>query len=304
MITDVPGILVGHYTDRKALTGCTVVLCPPKTIASCEVRGSAPGSRELALLAPEKQMQEIHAVLLTGGSAFGLGAANGVMKFLAEKKAGYQTPWALVPIVPSAVIFDLNVGDSTIFPTQDDAYQASANASVKVEQGNVGAGTGATVGKWHGLDSAMKGGVGTFSVKIGEVIVGAVAVVNAVGDVVGREGNILAGAQHKGKFFGGENRLNSLQNDGMLLRNINTTLVVVATNARLSKVDCYRVAQRAHDGMARAIVPSHTTFDGDTTFALSAGKISAPIDLVAEMGAEATAESIRAAVKNSTPIFG
>ncbi len=303
MITDVPGILVGHYTDRKALTGCTVVLCPPKTIASCEVRGSAPGSRELALLAPEKQMQEIHAILLTGGSAFGLGAANGVMKFLAENKVGYQTPWALVPIVPSAVIFDLNVGDSTIFPNQDDAYQASANASVKVEQGNVGAGTGATVGKWHGLDSAMKGGVGTFSVKIGEVIVGALAVVNAVGDVVGREGNILAGAQHKGKFFGGENRLNSLQNEGMLLRNINTTLVVVATNARLSKVDCYRVAQRAHDGMARAIVPSHTTFDGDTTFALSVGKISAPIDLVAEMGAEATAESIRAAVKNPMPIF-
>ena len=158
MITDVPGILVGHYTDCKALTGCTVVLCPPKTIASCEVRGSAPGSRELALLAPEKQMQEIHAILLTGGSAFGLGAANGVMKYLAENKIGYQTPWALVPIVPSAVIFDLNVGDATIFPTQDDAYQACTNASVKVEQGNVGAGTGATVGKWHGLDSAMKGG--------------------------------------------------------------------------------------------------------------------------------------------------
>ena len=302
MITDVPGILVGHYTDRKALTGCTVILCPPKTIASCEVRGSAPGSRELALLAPEKQMQEIHAILLTGGSAFGLGAANGVMKYLAENKMGYQTPWALVPIVPSAVIFDLNVGDATIFPTQDDAYRAGANASVEFEQGNVGAGTGATVGKWHGLDSAMKGGVGTSSIKIGEVVVGALAVVNAVGDVIGHEGNILAGAQHNGKFFGSENRLNSLQNEGMLLRNINTTLVVVATNVRLSKVDCYRVAQRAHDGMARAIVPSHTTFDGDTTFALSAGKISAPIDLVAEMGAEATAESIRAAVKHSTPI--
>jgi len=302
MITDVPGILVGHYTNRIALTGCTVILCPPKTIASCEVRGSAPGSRELALLAPEKQMQEIHAILLTGGSAFGLGAANGVMKYLAENKMGYQTPWALVPIVPSAVIFDLNVGDSTIFPTQDDAYHAGANASVEVEQGNVGAGTGATVGKWHGLDSAMKGGVGTSSIKVGEVVVGALAVVNAVGDVIGGEGNILAGAQHNGKFFGSENRLNSLQNESMLLRNINTTLVIVATNVRLSKVDCYRVAQRAHDGMARAIVPSHTTFDGDTTFALSAGKISAPIDLVAEMGAEATAESIRAAVKNSTPI--
>jgi len=304
MITDVPGILVGHYTDRAALTGCTVVLCPENTTASCEVRGSAPGSRELALLAPEKQMQEIHAVLLTGGSAFGLGAASGVMKYLAEKIVGYRTPWALVPIVPSAVIFDLNVGDAGRFPTQENAYEACTNASVNVEEGSVGAGTGATVGKWRGLDSAMTGGVGTFSVGIGEVIVGALAVVNSVGDVVGRSGNILAGAQHHGDFMGEENRLSSFQNEGMLLRNINTTLVVVATNARLSKVDCYRVAQRAHDGMARAILPSHTTFDGDTTFALSAGKISAPIDLVAEMGAEATAEAIRAAVKHSRPIFG
>ena len=302
MITDVPGILVGHFTDRRAMTGCTVVLCPPKTIASCEVRGSAPGSREFALLAPEKQMQEIHAILLTGGSAYGLGAANGVMKYLGEKKTGYQTPWALVPIVPAAVIFDLNVGDSAVFPTQDDAYRACENATVEVQQGNIGAGTGATIGKWHGPGSSMKGGVGTSSVTIGEAIVGALAVVNAVGDIVGPDGNILAGAQQEGKFFGGEDRLNSLQNEGMLLRNINTTLVVVATNARLSKVDCYRVAQRAHDGMARAIVPSHTTFDGDTTFSLSTGNILAPIDLVAEMGAAATAESIRAAVKNSAKV--
>jgi len=301
MITDVPGILVGHYTDRAALTGCTVVLCPPKTRASCEVRGSAPGSRELAMLAPEKQMQEIHAVLLAGGSAFGLGAASGVMKFLAENNVGYQTPWALVPIVPSAVIFDLNIGDAKKFPTQENAYEACTTASASVEQGNVGAGTGATVGKWRGLESAMTGGVGTSSVKIGEVIVGALAVVNAVGDVVGRTGNILAGAQHNGKFLGDDNRLASFQNERMLLRNINTTLVVVAANVLLSKVDCFRVAQRAHDGMARAIVPSHTTFDGDVAFALSAGTVTAPIDLVAEMGADAAAEAIRAAVKHSRP---
>jgi L-aminopeptidase/D-esterase-like protein len=299
MITDVPGILVGHFTDSVAMTGCTVVLCPPKTVASCDVRGSAPGSRELAALAPDKQMQEIHAVLLTGGSAFGLGAANGVMRFLTERNTGYQTPWALVPIVPSAVIFDLNVGDAKAFPGPEDAYKACLNASMHVEEGNVGAGTGATVGKWHGLNSAMKGGVGTTSIKIEDVVVGAIAVVNAVGDVVGKDGKIIAGAKEKGVLLGEENRLKSLQNEGMLLRNINTTLVVVATNAQLSKVDCYRVAQRAHDGMARAIVPSHTTFDGDTSFVLSAGKVSAPIDLVAEMGAEATAEAIRAAVKSA-----
>jgi len=302
MITDVPGVLVGHYTDRSALTGCTVVLCPPKTVASCDVRGSAPGSRELAALAPDKQMQEIHAVLLTGGSAFGLGAANGVMKFLAERNTGYRTPWALVPIVPSAVIFDLNVGDPKAFPGAEDAYTACLNASAHVQEGSVGAGTGATVGKWHGLESAMKGGVGTASLRIGEAVVGAIAVVNAVGDVVGKDGKILAGAQERGKPLGEENRLKSLRNEGMLLRNINTTLVVVATNAQLSKVDCYRAAQRAHDGMARAIVPSHTTFDGDTAFVLSAGTISAPVDLIAEMGAEVTAESIRAGVRNSVPI--
>ncbi|MGA7160679.1 MAG: P1 family peptidase [Bacteroidota bacterium] len=302
MITDVPGILVGHYTNAIALTGCTVVLCPQRTVASCDVRGSAPGSRELALLAPDKQTQEIHAVLLTGGSAFGLGAANGVMKFLVEKGIGYKTPWALVPIVPSAVIFDLNVGDAKVFPTQNDAYQSCKSASATVEEGNVGAGTGATVGKWHGLDYAMTGGIGTFSLKMGGVIVGALAVVNAVGDVVGQDGNILAGAQQGGNFFGSESRLNTLQDENLITRNINTTLVIVATNVRLSKVDCHRVAQRAHDGMARAIVPSHTTFDGDTTIALSAGEISAPIDLVAEMGAVATAESIRSAVKHPKPI--
>ncbi|HTR80753.1 MAG TPA: P1 family peptidase [Bacteroidota bacterium] len=301
MITDIPGILVGHYTDKTALTGCTVILCPPKTVASCEVRGSAPGSRELALLAPEKQTQEIHAVLLTGGSAYGLGAANGVMKFLSEKKIGYHTPWALVPIVPSAVIFDLNVGDSNAFPIAANAYEACVTAGKKFEEGNVGAGTGATVGKWNGLPTAMKGGVGSVSLISGEIIVAALAVVNAVGDIVKQDGNILAGASENGKFFGPELRTASLHNDTLLVRNINTTLVVVATNARLSKVDCYRVAQRAHDGMARAIVPSHTTFDGDTTFALSAGDHHGPIDLIAEMGAHATAESIRAAVKHAQP---
>jgi len=302
MITDVPGITVGHYTNHEALTGCTVVLVPPKTAASCDVRGSAPGSRELALLSPDKQTQEIHAVLLTGGSAFGLGAANGVMRFLSEKGIGYKTPWALVPIVPSAVIFDLNVGDSKVFPTDQDAYLACKEASKEFQLGSVGAGIGATVGKWNGLQSAMKGGVGSYSVTQGNVVVGAIAVVNAVGDIIGPDGQILAGAILEGKFLGEKRRLVSLLDDTLLVRNINTTLVVVATNARLSKVDCYRVAQRAHDGMARAIVPSHTTFDGDTAFALSAGNVRVPVDLVAEMGAEAVAGSIRSAVKGSIPL--
>ena len=301
MITDVPGILVGHYTEKMRMTGCTVILCPPKTVASCDVRGSSPGSRDLALLRPEKQMQEIHAILLTGGSAYGLGAANGVMKFLAERKIGYQTPWTLVPIVPSAVIFDMNVGEFEAFPTAENAYEACEAASTQVDQGNVGGGTGATVGKWSGQENAMKGGIGSSSIREGKVVVGALAVVNAVGDIIEADGKILAGAARDGKYLGEETRLKAFREEKLLLRNINTTLVVVATNVRLSKVDCYRMAERAHDGMARAIVPSHTTFDGDTTFALSAGDLHVPVDLVAEMGAQATAESIRAAVRSSNP---
>ncbi|MBI2429659.1 MAG: P1 family peptidase [Ignavibacteriales bacterium] len=297
MITDVPGIKIGHYTDATNITGCTVILCPLNTMASCDVRGSSPGSRELALLAPDKQMQEIHAILLSGGSAFGLGAANGVMKYLVENGIGYKTPWAIVPIVPGAIIFDLNIGSSSIFPTQENAYQACTAASKKFEQGSVGAGTGAVVGKWSGFPNAMKGGVGSASVSVGDVIVGAIAVVNAVGDIVNNDGSILAGAMEEGKFLGETNRLHHFNNENLLTRNTNTTLVVVATNARFSKVDTHRIAQRAHDGMSRAIIPCHTTFDGDVTFALSCGDKKAPIDLVAEMGAEATGEAIRNAVK-------
>lgn len=304
MITDVPGIKVGHFTDEVHITGCTVLLCPPNTTASCDVRGSSPGSRELALLAPDKQMQGIHAVLLSGGSAFGLGAANGVMQYLVERNVGYATPWALVPIVPSAIIFDLNIGSSTVFPTPENAYQACVHASENFEQGSVGAGTGAVVGKWSGFENAMKGGVGSSSVRNGDVIVGALAVVNAVGDIVNNNGTILAGARKNGKFLGEENRFHYLNNERLLSRNTNTTLIVVATNAKFNKVDTYRIAQRAHDGMARAIAPCHTTFDGDATFALSCGEISAPIDLVAEMGAEAASEAIRNAVVYAKTLGG
>ena len=300
MITDVSGITVGHYTDEKNITGCTVIFCPPKTVGSCDVRGSSPGSREMMLLAPEKQMQEVHAVLLSGGSAFGLGAANGVMQYLAERERGYKTPWAIVPIVPTAIIFDLNIGSASVFPTPENAYSACSNAAVQFEQGSVGAGTGAVTGKWNGFQHAMKGGIGSASFRIGDVIVGAIAVVNAVGDVVDERGAIIAGAQQEGSFFGPENRLQSLNNPQLLARNTNTTLVVVASNARLNKVDTYRVAQRAHDGMARAIVPCHTTFDGDASIALSTGEVTAPIDLVAEMGAAATAEAIRNGVVHAS----
>ncbi len=299
MITDVPGISVGHYTDEVNITGCTVILCPPNTVASCDVRGSSPGSRELAALAPDKQMKEVHAILLSGGSAFGLGAANGVMRYLSEKQIGYKTPWAIIPIVPSAIIFDLNIGSSAVFPVEANAYEACRTASAHVEQGSVGAGTGAVVGKWNGFEKSMKGGVGTFSRRSGDLIVGALAVVNSVGDVLARDGNVLAGSNVDGTFFSEEKRLELFKNEHLLTRNTNTTLVVAASNAVLSKVDTHRVSQRIHDGMARAIHPCHTTFDGDVAFALSTGTVTAPIDHVAEIAADVVSEAIRNAVRHA-----
>ena len=190
------GFRIGHWTDTSALTGCTAVLCPPKTIGSCDVRGSSPGSRELALLAPDKTMQEVHAVLLTGGSAFGLAAADGVVRFLEEGNIGYQTPWIKVPIVPAAVIFDLNIGSKDVRPTADSGYAACAVAKREIaQQGNIGAGTGATIGKWAGVETRMKGGTGFASVAQGDLHVAAIAVVNSVGDVVNDDGTILAGAR-------------------------------------------------------------------------------------------------------------
>lgn len=304
MITDVPGITVGHFTDTERITGCTVVLCPPGTVASCDVRGSSPGTRELEALSPVRQMQETHAVLLSGGSAYGLGAANGVMQHLAARGIGYRTPWALVPIVPSAIIFDLNVGDPSAFPQPADAAAACANAGTAVEQGSVGAGTGAVVGKWNGFANAMKGGVGTASLRDGDLIVGALAVVNAVGDIVDADGTVIAGARTDGGFHAPDERLRRFNDERLLTRNTNTTLVVVAVNARFSKVDTHRIAQRAHDGMARAIVPCHTTFDGDVTFALSCGGVTAAVDHAAEMGAEAAARAIRSAVRHAVSLGG
>ncbi len=305
MITKVPGFKVGHYTDTDALTGCTVILCPPKTRASCEVRGSSPGSRELALLAPDKKMQEVHAVLLAGGSAFGLSAADGVMKWLVEHNIGYETPWGKVPIVPAVVVFDLNVGSASRYPDSAAGYAACESASsIDVAEGNVGAGTGATLGKWKGIEHRMKGGVGTASESVNEVIVGALAVVNAVGDVIDAGGRVLAGARGDDGRFLGEHEPHRPFARGEVLQNTNTTLVVMATNADFTKVDLHRIAQRMHDGMARAVVPVHTSFDGDATFALSCGDVNTDFDLVAEIAASVTAEAIRRAVRAARSVSG
>jgi L-aminopeptidase/D-esterase-like protein len=298
MLSQVPGFSVGHYTDNVALTGCTVILCPPNTRASCEVRGASPGSRELALLAPDKTMQEIHALLFTGGSAFGLAAADGVMKWLSEQGRGYRTPWTHVPIVPAAVVFDLNLGSNSVWPDARAGYEACQHAAQSsAEEGNVGAGTGATVGKWRGIESSMKGGVGMSATTVGALAVATLAVVNAVGDVVDEHGAILAGARGAdGKFYGDVDPHRTFLR-GKVLEHTNTTLVAAVMNASLSKVELHRVAQRMHDGLARAVIPSHTSYDGDATFALSRGEVKVDFDLVAEVAASLTAEAIRRAVK-------
>lgn len=269
MFTAVEGFKVGHFTDPDSLRGCTVILCPPKTCASCEVRGSSPGSRELSLLAPDKKMDEVHAILLTGGSAFGLTAADGVMKWLEEHDMGYQTPWAKVPLVPTAVIFDLNVGKSNVRPDAAAGYAACKSAtSSMVEEGNVGAGTGATVGKWKGLEYCMKGGIGTASTTVGDLVVGSLVVVNAVGDILDGYGKIVAGARSANGLFYGDVDVHREFTRGKVVEKTNTTLAVIATNAEFSKIELFRISQRVHDGFARAVDPVHTSYDGDVSFAL------------------------------------
>jgi L-aminopeptidase/D-esterase-like protein len=250
-------------------------------------------------------MQEVHALLLTGGSAFGLAAADGVMKYLEEQSIGYSTPWAKVPIVPAAVIFDLNVGSKHIRPTSESGYQACVSAVANViEEGTVGAGTGATVGKWAGIETRMKGGIGCATLSSGDLVVAAVAVVNAVGDVLDESGKVLAGARSKeGTWLSEADPLRRFAHSKTVLQS-NTTLVAILTNAKMSKVEVNRIAQRGHDGMARAIKPVHSSYDGDVVFGLASGFVSADFDLVAEMGADATAQAIRNGVRKASSVEG
>jgi len=289
------GFTIGHWSDPVARTGCTVVLPPEGTVASCDVRGSSPGSRELSLLAPDKTMQQINALVLTGGSAHGLAAADGVVRYLEEKGIGYATPWALVPIVPAAVIFDLNNGSATIRPDAESGRSAAAAASSDVAEGSVGAGTGATVGKWAGIEKSMPGGFAIAAESVAGAIVAAVAVVNAVGDIYGDDGRIIAGAHDDQGWLAGRAGIAVPSRKAIPLQT-NTTLVALLTDARLSKIEANRVAQRMHDGMARAIRPIHTSFDGDAAFCLASGKVDVEFELVAEAGTAATAAAIRRAV--------
>jgi L-aminopeptidase/D-esterase-like protein len=266
----VPGIAVGHATDMIGLTGCTVVLCEDGAVGGVDVRGAAPGTRETDLLRPEATVERVNAVLLTGGSAFGLDAAGGVMRFLEERGAGYAVRSTVVPIVPGAVIFDLGLGDHRARPDPAMGLAAClAASSDPPEQGTVGAGTGATVGKAAGIARAMKGGIGTASLRVDGVTVGALVVVNAVGDVVDESGVVLAGVR---PLEAAPNAGDDRPPAGADAVISNTTIGVVATDLPLDKAGATRLAQAAHDGLARAIRPAHTAFDGDTFFALSTAR--------------------------------
>lgn len=309
MITDVPGIRVGHATDPVALTGCTVILPDKPAVAGVDVRGGAPGTRETDLLQPGRLVNEIHALVLTGGSAFGLDAATGVMQWLEERGIGFETGVGPVPIVPAAVLFDLNVGNGRRRPDAAMGYAACEAAGVHVAEGNVGAGTGATVGKAYGIAGAMKGGIGTASIRMaGGVVVGALVAVNCFGDVWDpATGRRLAGTRspETGEPVAtGEVLRQQAASQRQNPVGLNTTLAVVAVNAAFDKAGITRVAQVAHNGLALTIKPVHTQYDGDTVFALATGGQHADLSAVAAAAAEAVAMATVRAVKSATSIDG
>jgi L-aminopeptidase/D-esterase-like protein len=301
----IEGIFVGHHSDREGLTGCTVVLAPGGAVASVDIRGGAPGTLETALLSPYASVQELHAILLTGGSAPGLAAAGGVTAFLQENGYGYQTPFAKIPLVSAAVIYDLGLGSATACPSASDAYQAAVAAGPQVEEGSVGAGTGATVGKVLNFEGMMKGGVGFASVRTGGgATVCALTVVNPLGDVLDEQGRILAGARREGRFADSRATLLAMTDAPVFGAIENTTLAVLMTDAALDKLQCSIVARMAHDGFARAIDPVHTPRDGDCVFTMATGRRPGNVFQVGVAAADVVAASIRRAVRAAEGLGG
>ena len=309
-LTRVPGIKVGHYTDAIAATGCTVILCPPKTVGAVDVRGGAPGTRETDLLQAHNLVAEVTAVVLSGGSAFGLSSADGVMRWHIERGLGYQSRSGLtVPIVPAAILFDLGLGRQDVFPDGDAGYQACQNAGTGVVAlGSVGAGAGARVGAIAGNERASKGGIGSAAIALGNgLVIAALMAVNAVGNVYDERGEILAGLRKK-DGAGFDSVLEAIATTSgaspAAPANESTVIGVIATNGALNKTEAQKVAQMAHDGIARAVNPAHTMYDGDTIFALATGEVPADTSLVGAYAAEAVASAIRDAVRRATSLAG
>ncbi len=303
-ITDVSGIRVGHFSHFEALTGCTVVLCEEGAVAAADMWGTATGTRQMDALSLGHLVERIHGVCLAGGSAFGLDAAGGVMKFLEERGRGFDVGITKVPIVPAAVIFDLGVGDHRVRPDAEMGYEACTNARAdRVEEGSVGAGTGATVGKLFGIKQGMKGGIGTASMKSKSgATVGVLVVVNAFGDIIDpNSGRMLAGARKSEKS---KELANSSKRiiEGTTRRQfglVNTTLAIIATDVHLYREDLKKVIRLAHNGLAKTISPLHTTFDGDVIFALSLGEKEADVNTVGILGEVALIQAIMRSVQRA-----
>jgi L-aminopeptidase/D-esterase-like protein len=301
-ITDVEGIKVGHASSQEGMTGCTVVICEDGAAGGVDVRGSAPGTRETDLFKAEKLVDRVHAVVLAGGSAFGLEAASGVMDYLEEKNVGFDVGVTRIPIVASAVIFDLLIGDPKVRPNKAMGYMAAESASTEERsQGCVGCGMGATLGKILGPESSMKSGLGSATVRAGDLVVSALITVNSFGDVFEKNTQIAGVYDYSSNQLLSTEKIMKESTDKIQFSNTNTTIGVVATNAILTKAEGNKVAQTAHNGLARAINPVHTAVDGDTIFVMGTNRVQADLNLVAMLSAEAVEKAVINAVMASEP---
>ncbi|MDF2674179.1 MAG: peptidase DmpA [Clostridiales bacterium] len=302
-ITEFDGIKIGNVENPDAMTGCTVIICENGATAGVDIRGGAPGTRETALLNPINMIQQVQAIFLSGGSAYGLDAASGIMEYLEERNIGFDVGVSKVPIVSGAVLFDLEIGDYKVRPDKKMGYTACINAEKGIfEEGNYGAGCGATIGKILGTKYAMKGGLGAYAIQIGDLKVGAVVAVNCLGDVIDPISNkILAGAfsREKKNFISTEEFMIKNYNHKSNVFNGNTTIGAVITNAALTKTEMNKVASMAHNGFGRVIRPSHTMYDGDTIFALSSGEVVADINVVGLLAANVIEQAVINGIKKA-----
>ncbi|MGL5764344.1 MAG: P1 family peptidase [Sarcina sp.] len=306
-IQDIDGFKIGHATNQEAGTGCTVILAENGASAGVDVRGGAPGTRETDLLNPSEMIQEIHALVLAGGSAFGLDASSGVMQYLEERNIGFDVTVTKVPIVCSAVLFDLICGDYKIRPDKEMGYKACQNAQINTlsKNGNIGCGTGATVGKMFGPEFAMKGGFGSYAVQVGDLKIGAIVGVNALGDIKDPDTReILAGAIKNNKFINTQEAfITNLSKPNTAFKG-NTTIGAIISNAKLTKAENKKIASMAHNAFARTIYPAHTMFDGDTIFSLSQGENVFDISLLGTLAAQVMEQAVINAIKSAQGIHG
>lgn len=305
---DIDGIRVGNAQNLDAATGCTVVICSEGAYAGVDVRGGAPGTRETDLLAPVNLVEQIHAVILSGGSAFGLDAASGVMEYLEENDIGFDVQVTKVPIVCGAALFDLTAGDFKIRPDKKMGYEACKDSEKQeCNEGSLGAGTGATIGKLLGMEYAMKGGLGTYALQVGDLKVGALVAVNCLGDVVDpSSGEIIAGllAKDNKTFLGTEKEMLRQYDNKKNLFSGNTTIGIITTNAKMNKSGANKIASMAHNGYARTMRPAHSMFDGDTIFTMATDKVEADVNSVGLLAARVMEQAVLRAVKLATPLAG